>query len=588
MMLSTNMEMTLANKNNNISRTFNKKQSHSNILFLVAVTLIAATSMVTPLVFGDSVAKAAVIDLPEMATCDGPACQVITDIHTIGQTIGDYTPVGKPDGMGAFELNDDTVRVLLNHELNSNTGSTYQVDDGLGGTFDLTGARISYFDISKDTRQIVDSGLSYNMIYNANGTIAFDTSLFANDLSGLSRLCSANLFEVHEFGGKHGFENRIYMTNEEDGGTSNPVGGAFWALDLENDNLWHVPDLGRGAWESSTQVDTNSKDTIALILANDSPPFDVDNDGEAESVPLYLYVGEKKPGDFLDQNGLRDGNLYVWVSDTGEKTPLDFRESGTLHGTWIQLDTSKGAPSEDGFTGFDEFGNPTQRNLWAQAEELGAFGFSRLEDVSTNPQNGRQVVLASTGVDTYAVDQVTGNGADTFGTIYLVDTNVKKLTAEITILYDGDSDPTRALRSPDNLDWADDKLIYIQEDEAEEYTLTGEPLFGLGATNPNEASIIRLDPKKGTIERIAEIDRSVILDPTTIGVPVDMDAGNVGEWESSGILDVSKLFGETNGTLFLFTVQAHGITNQEIINFDSQISNNDLVEGGQLLFLEIN
>lgn len=408
------MEMTLANKNNNTSRTFNKKQSHSNVLFLVAiaVALITATPIVTSLVFADSVTEISVIDFPEMATCDGSACKDITDIHTIGQEIGDYFPVGKLDGIGAFELNDDTVRVLINHELNPETGSIYQVDDGLGGTFNLTGARISYFDISKDTRQIVDSGLSYNRIYNADGNISSDTSLFANDFPGLSRLCSANLFDAYEFGDKHGFENRIYMTNEEDGGTSNPVGGAFWALDPENDNLWHVPDLGRGAWESSTQVDTNSKNTIALILANDSSPFDVDNDGEVEAVPLYLYVGEKKSGDFLDQNGLRDGKLYVWVSDTGEKTPLDFRGNDTtLNGTWIQLDTSKGIPSEDGSTGYDEFGNPTQRTLWTQAEELGAFGFSRLEDVSTNPQNGSQVVLASSGVDTYAVDSVTGNGA---------------------------------------------------------------------------------------------------------------------------------------------------------------------------------
>ena len=87
------------------------------------------------------------------------------------------------------------------------------------------------------------------------------------------------------------------------------------------------------------------------------------------------------------------------------------------------------------------------------------------------------------------------------------------------------------------------------------------------------------------LEQIAEIDRSVVLDPTTAGTPVDQDAGAAGEWESSGIVDVSALFGEAPGTLFLFDVQAHGIADQDDFNADSRITDGDLVEGGQLSFL---
>ena len=47
-----------------------------------------------------------------------------------------------------------------------------------------------------------------------------------------------------------------------------------------------------------------------------------------------------------------------------------------------------------------------------------------------------------------------------------------------------------------------------------------------------------------------------------------------------------SLFGEAGGTLFLFDVQAHGIEDQENFNADSRINDGDLVEGGQLLFLE--
>ena len=101
--------------------------------------------------------------------------------------------------------------------------------------------------------------------------------------------------------------------------------------------------------------------------------------------------------------------------------------------------------------------------------------------------------------------------------------------------------------------------------------------------------IVRLDPANGALLRVANIDRSVVLDGS-IADPtqaVDTDAGSAGEWESSGILDVSDLFGEAPGSLFLFDVQAHGIEDQDGFNPSSRIIDGDLVEGGQLLFLEL-
>ena len=48
--------------------------------------------------------------------------------------------------------------------------------------------------------------------------------------------------------------------------------------------------------------------------------------------------------------------------------------------------------------------------------------------------------------------------------------------------------------------------------------------------------------------------------------------------ETSGILDVSELFGEPGGSVFVYDVQAHGIE-------DGPIAEQDLVEGGQLGYL---
>ena len=126
------------------------------------------------------------------------------------------------------------------------------------------------------------------------------------------------------------------------------------------------------------------------------------------------------------------------------------------------------------------------------------------------------------------------------------------IPATLKILYDGNEDLQRRIRSPDNLVWTANNRVCVQEDEAEEDSLTGEPLFGDGAVNENEAGIVCLDGDAETekdlnLERIANIDRTVVLD-ASIAMPsnsIDKDAGSAGEWESSGIIDLSMLFGST-------------------------------------------
>ena len=46
----------------------------------------------------------------------------VTPIFTIGETYEDYTPPGILDGSGAYELDENTVRVLVNHEISVASG----------------------------------------------------------------------------------------------------------------------------------------------------------------------------------------------------------------------------------------------------------------------------------------------------------------------------------------------------------------------------------------------------------------------------------------------------------------------------------
>jgi len=504
-------------------------------------------------------------------------------------TAGNYTPVGILDGLGAYALDEQTVRIFAAHELSSGAGYRYAVSNGQGGTFELNGARISYFDVDKFSKDIVDAGLAFNTIYDANGNVASDTTFLPLDQEngGLSRFCSAVLVDPLEFGRKkdadwkrRGIVDRIFFAGEETGGGFSGTGGAEWALDVENGDLWAIPAMGRGAWENIAQIDTGSRNKVAFILTDDTSPFDADGDGEKEGAPLYLYVGTKQPnGNFLERNGLSDGKLYVFVAnDKSVTTPEHFNTAGTLKGKWKKIENSpNGTLSNDGSTGFDEYGYPTQKTLWTRAEALKAFKFSRPEDIATNPKNGSMAVLASTG------REFDFNGADIYGTIYTIDTNFNNMKAKLKIVYDGDADPAGTLRSPDNLEWADDGMIYVQEDKAvKTATYT--------AKNGAESGIVRIDPWNGYAVRVAEIDREVVLDAS---LPVWTDAvdeapNEIGKPESSGIVDVSKAFGEKRGSLFLFDVQNHGIDDQERYNADSRIIDDDLKEGGQLLFLRKN
>ena len=570
-------------------------------------------------------------------------------------TAGDYQPVGILDGLGAIRYDEDTVRAFVNHELVDFDGVPYEVFDSNGNPFSLTGGRISYFDINVTSFEIEDAGLAYDKIVDANGNVVDDDSIFGQvfadpfgdrtlfrDVVGFSRFCSGGLSEAEQFGPGRGLADDIYFAGEETGGFFSGLGGANWALDIATGTIYQLPFLGRGSWENTSEIDTGTDTHVAFILADDQSPFDFDGDGENESPPFYLYVGEKIAGsdDFLERNGLTGGKLYVWVPDANLDADasndilnaLQFRNAGTTaDGAWVEIEngpTTNGVPnppSIDGTSGFDRDGFPTQSTLITRAEAAGAFFLSRPEDVATNPDNPSEIVQAVTGVDNAFIDPVTGNGADTFGALYTLDTDFSNLgtanplTATAKVIYDGDEDPNRSLRSPDNLDWGQDGFIYVQEDEAEEDSLTGEVLFGEGAVNPNEASIVQVDPNAtpeeaavgDNVQTIAVVDRTQILDPSipTPETAVDEDGANPGEagsitvtdqagnevtldggeWETSGIVDASHLFDYEAGTVFLFDVQAHGLADQDEENLvegnQSALSDDNLKEGGQLSVL---
>ena len=473
----------------------------------------------------------------------------VVPIFTVGESIGGYYPPGILDGTGAFLLDDDTVRVLTNHELRPELGYPYQLANGVS----LTGARVSYLDIDRNTLAIKKSGVAYDTVVNRYGQTITARNFGRSDSGNLRRFCSAIFVPA----GAYGLVDDIYFTNEETGN------GQLYALDVANDTLYAVPATGRAGYENVTLVDTGNPNTIGIVIGDDR-----------RGAPLLMYVGNKNvvgDGSFLDRNGLAQGKVYTWVADDGSASPEDFGKTGESRtGKFVEIQVLN--PAQAGRRNHDALGYvhlELQDALSFGSEELGVEGvgahrFSRPEDLDVNPQNGVQVVLNSTGSGSTFP-------SDARGTVYLIDIDFSDLSADLKIIYSGDDAGNGqfthwdyGLRSPDNLDWANDGYVYQQEDGIS------------GRTSGREASIWQMDPDNGQLVRIAEVDRSAIPDGA-----VDTEPDRMGEWETSGVLDVTDLFGADH-TVLLVNVQAHGMVGDLLGGEDVE---SQLVEGGQMLLL---
>ncbi|MFN9660845.1 MAG: alkaline phosphatase PhoX, partial [Cyanobacteriota bacterium] len=464
-----------------------------------------------------------------------------------------YVPAGIFDGMGAYDNGDGTITLLVNHELGATDGYPMTVQ-GLDAT--VSGGRISRFVIAKDSDgngangfqpRVLSGGLAYDEVKSVDPSFA---------KGGLSRFCSANLSEPGQFGGGRGFVDRLYFAGEENSS------GRFFELDTAAADLHHLPAFGRGGWESAVAVDTGSVNTVALML------FD-DTSGTANY--LYLWVGSKEAAsaDLLRRNGIdaSSGALYAWKAET-------LSTQAGLNG--LALNTAVAGHWERLGSGSEIAALPTAAALRSLAQSKGAMDFIRIEDGDVNPVTGQQVAFNTTG----------GSGADLYGNTNLIDLSNAfatdgslRTTADTTslkVIVDADRLTGLArqggVRNPDNIAWGRNGKLYVQEDRS----LLGGTADG--RFGGEEASIWEVDPLTGGTERWAQIDRAAV--PAAYGQSDSLPT-DIGNWESSGVIEVSHLFAAPAGTLFLSNVQAHSLTNGSLQGPAY------LVEGGQIQLIQV-
>jgi len=504
----------------------------------------------------------------------------------VNQTAFGYRPVGILDGTGAFAAGADLVNILVNNEVGAGQGYYYSLANGTS----LRGARVGSYLIDRCSRSVHSVGLAYDTIYDRAGVIVTSAAQINEGFNpgvdnGFDRFCAANGFRS----GAYGLVNDCFFMGEEVGeGGSTPttgMGGQQCVLDVDARTAYVAPMLGRGAWEAMTMVENFGTDKVVALWGDDT-----------EGAPMWLYVGEKgsapaagyAPPAFLKDNGFGMGYLYAWVSNAGDPSPQTFNGTGSVRtGRFVRVDHFN--PALASTPHWDSLGFASQSLQTTTALGLGACRFSRPEDVATNPVDGTQVVFASTGRGTLFP-------ACNWGKVYIFDFDdadlanqlagplgaINNVVCDVRIVYDGDdaglqfAHPDFGIRSPDNLDWSTNGLVYINEDKS---TSPGA-LFG--SVSHVEASLWQLDPVTSVATRVAVIDRSALPFGQSDSAPADL-----GNWESSGILDVTGLFETVPGeTLFICDIQAHSTTSVAGVGLARNASQgNDLVQGGQLVLI---
>ena len=321
-----------------------------------------------------------------------------------------YRLVGIPDGLGAFENeDDDTFTLLMNHELRDTVGVPRA--HGAKGSF------VSKWIIDKESLAVLHGEDLIKTIYGwdcASGGYSVSTN-------PLSRLCSADLAEVSAFydkKSKRGYKGRIFLNGEESGSE----GRAF--AHLLNGQSYELPSLGKFSWENAVaNPDTGSKTVIAGL-----------DDGQGGQV--YFYVGTKtKSLNPITAAGLDNGLLY------------GIKVNGVL-----AEDPTNGIPSGTPFTAFNlgDARCKTGLQLDALSVTNGVTTFLRPEDGCWDPKHPD---------DFYFVTTASFTGNSRLWRLRFKDASNPAAGGKIYMLLDGSEGP----KMMDNLTISRGKII-IQED----------------------------------------------------------------------------------------------------------------------------
>ena len=518
----------------------------------------------------------------------------VIPIITVGETIGDdgYRFEAIPDGISFIKHGKGTVDLYLNHETSrvpfplAASGSGYlPTTNANGSQNDFDNSQLSWLRLQQQSKGVLDA------------TYVIPSSAL------YQRFCSNFLV-----GPEHGFSRPLVFTNEEGVdwvNTSDPAFiafpgaagarqiGAVVAFDPASGEYRTIWGMGRINHENSVglpgyghPVVLTTDDTFTTTPSQSQLYSYIADDADAvwnDEGALWAFVSDDEDFDSYE-DFLQDGTAPVGGSVSGEfiEVPREIATGKLDDGSEIssatvpeELGGPYPAPPGPGFatSSWQTFNNVNidgpqwVLEWWSKTHNV--FEFIRLEDLAYDkrPGMGNTVYLVDSGRGTGSVTPPfpQGNGISTNGRIWKMVFNPEDPTivTSLSILIEGDDRPTRApdrIHQPDNIESTPNGL-YITEDPGSQQQFPfgsidpTSPIFNPAATNARIWQYKLAGPGAGTYTPVAVIDQS--LDESSDPAMPDVDpvpAGAHGFWESSGIIDVSSVFGP--GT-FLVTIQSH-------------------------------
>ncbi len=513
-----------------------------------------------------------------------------------GTTTGEtYEMAGIPDGLGAYDNGDGTVTLLMNHELGNTLGVVR--DHGAKGAF------VSEWIINKSNLAVLSGHDLIQRIYGWDKTA--QASLSTTGVFAVSRLCSADLPVPSAFWNTAsglGTASRIFMSGEEGGAagwvmahvatgsdkgssyilgrfnlatngsadtTLSPVQASLASSSMASPlvTLDTVPpQLAQGALllgarvtaiNPLTKVVTLDANANADITASTLVDYTLSGVGGWENLLANPVAQDKTVviGTNDGGTGIMNNTVSVYVG-TKLATGTDADKAGLTNGT-LKFVNVAGSVAEitNTTTRATGIASGTRFSLSATSSTT----FSRPEDGAWNPMNPAEFYFVTTD----RLDQV----ADGIGT-QIGRTRLWKLTFDsiadpdlggsIDLVLTGGAGNNACMW--DNLTVTTDGKLLLQED--------------VGGAAHNGA-IWFYDPATLQLKKLAQHD-AARFGEIIGGVALPATAPFNNDEESSGIIEVSSLFGAAPGERLYLTVdQAHYTTGISAAN----------VEGGQLLFI---
>lgn len=550
---------------------------------------------------------------PAMLTPVAPN-STVTPLITVGDTLpGGYRFEAIPDGISIDPRGNGRVDVYVNHETST-----------VPFPYARTGATPFNSQNDFDNAQLSKLAIHQKSLGITQGSYAIDSS------ANYQRFCS-NFLATSE----NGFDRDILFTNEEavdwinrtgtawpatEGAPAARQAGVVVAYDVRNGKYRSIWGMGRHNHENDVAIPGFGH---PVVLSGDDTFVNSPSQSQ-----VYAYIAADADAVWNDE-----GTLYAFVADEGEPQQYGqflLNDTRSATGTFVPVpkliatgrnpdgtevmaadaELALGVPAgtyavpTDGSFSRPPGSPPTGGGIrsvdgpqwvlerWSQLNH--AFRFIRVEDIAYDRRPGMSNVV-------YIVDSGRGssgpaaNGKSTNGRIWkmVLDPNDPTRVTSFSILIEGDDQPVKTvdeMHQPDNIESTLNGLYFAEDPgSSQQFNFTDQ----LTDSRRTTARIWQYEfnpaPAAQNPVVVAKVDQSADEGPTDVdpapppaipgGTPPPPQ-GNLGAWESSGIIDASSVFGPG---AFLVTIQAHTLWIEKADGPGFTYKR----EGGQLVLLRI-